>query len=108
MAGKAKRPGYDELAGQVAALREQVRALKAEISRLRMENARLRGEEAEGTGETEDADVASVSAPRGRTSPPRWAKANVVRVSVRRPRKRRSPVPGRRRETPDRRIVHAP
>lgn len=44
MAGKAKRPGYDELAGQVAVLREQVCALKAEVHRLRAENARLRGE----------------------------------------------------------------
>ena len=39
MAGKAKRPGYDELSGQVAALREQVRVLKAEVHRLRTENA---------------------------------------------------------------------
>ena len=103
MAGKAKRPGYDELAGQVAALREQVRALKAEVHRLRAENARLRGD---APMVPEEGDVAA-GAPRGRTSPPRWAKANVVRVQVRRPRKRRAPVPGRCRETPDRRVVHA-
>jgi transposase len=105
MAGKAKRPGYDELAGQVAILREQVRALKAEVHRLRVENARLRGEAPEAVDETAEAGVEA--APRGRTSPPRWAKANVVRVSVRRPRKPRAPVPGRRREVPDRRVVHA-
>jgi transposase len=107
MAGKAKRPGYDELAGQVAALREQVRALKAEVHRLRAENARLRGE---APAAAEDAAGAGAEADlrRGRRSSPRWAKANVVRVSVRRPRKPRAPVPGRRREAPDRRVVHAP
>jgi transposase len=105
MAGKAKRPGYDELAGQVAALREQVRALKAELARLRAENGRLRGEAAAAP----DASAAepTAAASRGRTSPPRWAKANVVRVQVRRPRRRRRPVPGRRRAVPDRQIVHA-
>jgi hypothetical protein len=106
MAGKAKRPGYDELAGQVAVLREQVRALKAENHRLRAENARLRGE-APVVAEEAAQEPAAAAPPRGRTSPPRWAKANVVRVSVRRPRQRRQPVPGRRREAPDRRVVHA-
>lgn len=98
MAGKAKRPGYDELAGQVAALREQVRALKAELARLRAENTRWRG-----TAPAEPAAAAgepAETAPRGRKSPPRWAKANVVRLSRRRPRRPRAPVP-------DRRIVHA-
>ena len=106
MAGQAKRPGYDELAGQVAALREQVRALKAENHRLRAENARLRGE---APAETDDAagEAAEAAPPRGRKTPPRWAKANVVRVRVRRPRQPRAPVPGRRREVPDRRVVHA-
>jgi transposase len=104
MAGKAKRPGYDELAGQVAALREQVRALKAELARLRAENARLRGETSAGP---EDAAGEPVAV-RGRTSPPRWAKAHVVRVRRARPRRPRTPVPGRRREPPDRRIVYAP
>jgi len=103
MAGKAKRPGYDELAGQVAVLREQVRALKEENHRLRAENARLRGDASE---VTQDAEAAPAP-PRGRKAAPRWAKANVVRVSVRRPRKPRAPVPGRRREAPDRRMVHA-
>lgn len=107
MAGKAKRPGYDELAGQVAVLREQVCALKAAVHRLRAENARLRGE---APAAAEDAAGAGAEAGphRGRRSPPRWAKANVVRVSVRRPRQPRAPVPGRRREAPDRRVVHAP
>lgn len=106
MAGKAKRPGYDELAGQVAILREQVRALKAEVHRLRVENARLRGDTPEVAADAAEEGAAAV--PRGRKAPPRWAKANVVRVRVRRPRKRRVPVPGRRCETPDRRVVHAP
>ena len=105
MAGKAKRPGYDELAGQVAVLREQVRALKAEVHRLRAENARLRGAAPEVAEEA--AGETAAAPPRGRKSPPRWAKANVVRVQVRRPRRPRAPVPGRRRETADRRIMHA-
>ena len=103
MAGKAKRPGYDELAGQVATLREQVRLLKAELQRLRAENTRLRGESPATDAVVEEADAP----PPGRKAPPRWAKANVVRVEVRRPRKPRASVPGRRRELPDRRIVHA-
>ena len=110
MAGTAKRPGYDELAGHVAVLREQVRALKAEIHRLRAENARLRGEapETSAAGEpTDAAEAGAEAAPRGRPSPPRWAKANVVWVHVRRPRTPRAPVPGRRLEVPDRRVVHA-
>jgi hypothetical protein len=107
MTGKAKRAGYDELAGQVAARREQVCARKAEVHRLRAENARLRGE---APAAAEDAAGARAAAGphRGRRSPPRWAKANVVRVSVRRPRTPRAPVPGRRREAPDRRVVQAP
>lgn len=104
MAGQAKRPGYDELAEQVAALREQVCALKAENHRLRAENARLRGE---APAAPEDTAGEPAAPPRGRTSPPRWAKANVIRVSRRRPRKPRLPGPGRRREAPTRRITHA-
>jgi hypothetical protein len=104
MAGNVKYPGYDELAAQVAALREQVRALKAEVHRLRAENAWLRGAAPETASAGEPPAVAP---PRGRKAPPRWAKANVVRVQVKRPRKRRAPVPGRRRETPDRRITYA-
>ena len=106
MAGKGQRPGYEELAGQVAALREQVRALKEELRRLRAENARLRG----GPPVAADIAPAEVDEPQsgGRKAPPRWAKANVVRLSGRRPRKRRAPVPGRRREVPARRVVHAP
>jgi hypothetical protein len=105
MAGNVKWPGYDELAGQVAILREQVRALKAEVHRLRVENARLRGEAPEAAGDT--AEDGADPVPRGRKTPPRWAKANVVRVRVQRPRKPRAPVPGRRREEPTRRVVHA-
>jgi transposase len=106
MAGKAPRPGYEELAGQVAALREQVRLLKEEVRRLRVENARLRGA---GAAEPVPAPVERGEAtPGGRKAPPRWAKANVVRVSGRRPRRPRPSVPGRRREVPTRRIIHAP
>jgi hypothetical protein len=106
MAGKALRPGYDELAGQIAALREQVRALKEEIRRLRAENARLRG--AGGLKPSPTPAETGDAAAGGRKAPPRWAKANVVRVSGRRPRRSRAPVPGRRREVPTRRLVHAP
>lgn len=108
MAGKAKRPGYDELAGHVAVLREQVRALKAENQRLRTENARLRGETPAAADDAgEPATEPPAEPPLGRKTPPRGVKANVVRVSVRRPRKRRSPVSGRRREPPDRRVAPA-
>ena len=107
MAGKAKRPGYDELAGQVAALREQVRALKAENHRLRAENARLCGE-APAAPEDTAGEPAEAAPARGRKAPPRWVKANVMRVRARRPRQPRDPVPGRRREAPHRRVVHAP
>jgi hypothetical protein len=103
MAGNAQRPGDDELAGQVAVLREQGRALKAELHRLRAENARLRGD----VPETASAGEPTEAPGRERKAPPRWAKANVVRVRVRRRRKSRAPVPGRRREVPDRRVVHA-
>ena len=106
MAGTATRPGYDEVAGQVAARREQVRARKEETHRLRAEHARLRGAAPEETGDAAG-EAAEATPPRGRETPPRWAKAHVVRVSVRRPRKPRAPVPGRRREMPHRRVVHA-
>lgn len=107
MAGKVKHPSYEELAGQVAALREQVRALKAELHRLRVEHARLRGA-GPARGDEAAEDEGAAVPPRGRKAPPRWAKANVVRVRVRRPRKPRVPVSGRRREVPDRIVVHAP
>jgi transposase len=103
MVGKAQRPGYDELAGQVADLREVVRALKAENARLRAELTALRGEAAEAPG-----DPPPVPDAPKRKSPPRWATANVVRVMHHRPRRPRAPVAGRRRATPDRRILHAP
>ncbi len=105
MAGKAKRPGYDELAAQVATRREQVRALKEEVRRPRAENAALRGDEATAGAGPEGAVAA---APAGRQAPPRWAKANVARRGPRRPRPRRAPVPGRRRAGPARRLLHAP
>ena len=105
MAGTAQRPGYDALAGHVAVLREQVRALKGEVHRLRAENARWRGDVSEVA--TDAAEDGAEAAARGRLAPPRGAQATVVRVQVTRPRQPRAPVPGRRREVPDRRVVHA-
>jgi len=105
MVGKAGRPGYDELAAQVAELRAVVRALKAENGRLRAELAARRGEAA---GAVEPSDPPPAADAPKRKSPPRWAKANVVRVTHHRPRRSRGPGPGRRRAVPDRRILHAP
>jgi transposase len=106
MAGKVRWPGSDELAAQVADLREQVRTLKAENARLRAELAALRGE-GEVSGAQSAAEAEPAQGPPTRKTPPRWAKANVVRVVSRRPRRARVPVPGRRREAPDRRLIHA-
>lgn len=106
MVGKAARPGDDELAAQVAELREQVRTRKAENARLRAELAGLRGEDGAG-GARPAAGTDTASSPPTRKTPPRWARANVVRVASRRPRRPRAPVSGRRRDVPDRRVVHA-
>jgi len=117
MAGKAQRPGYDALAGQVAELREQVRALKTENARLRTEMAELRRGDgtpvAAGPTVGSEPEPGSGSGSGQRKSPPRWAKANVakahvVRVAGGRPRAPRAPVPGRRREVPTQRLIHAP
>jgi hypothetical protein len=101
--GKARRPGYDELAAQVAELREVVRTLKAENARLRAELA------ARGGGDGGEGSDSATTAPVGlkKSRPPRWAKANVVRIAQRRPRRSRSAVAGRRRALPDRQVVHA-
>ncbi|HXV92897.1 MAG TPA: IS66 family transposase [Pseudonocardia sp.] len=102
-------PTYDDLLGRIAALDERVAVLEAENARLRAENARLRGE---GAGESGAGGAAPVGdeppARSGRRRPPGWVKANVVVVARRRPRQARAPVPGRRREVPDRVVVHAP
>lgn len=104
MVGNVGHPGANALAAQVAELREQVRTLKAEIARLRAELAARDG--------TADAAAPpepppATDAPK-RKAPPRWAKANVVRVAHQRPRRPRAPVPGRRRDVADRRVIHAP
>jgi hypothetical protein len=105
MVGKAPRPSYDELAAQVAELREVVRSLQAENARLRAELAHVAGA---ATPEAAPA-TPTPAPPAGRRTPPRWAKANVpVPDAERPPRKRRMAVPGRRRERPDRRILYAP
>jgi hypothetical protein len=104
MVGKASRPSYDDLAAQLAELRATVRALKAENARLRAEVVRLGGDDAPGSVVPADAP----SAATGRATPPRWAKANVPPPpSGRPPRRSRAPVPGRKREPPTKRILHA-
>jgi transposase len=101
--GKAGRPSYNELAAQIAELREVVRSLKAENARLRAEVTALGGQDLEERTESDD------TAPVGpkKISPPRWAKANVVRVAQRRPRRSRPAVAGRQRAIPDRLVMHA-
>src|SRR5687767_13843416 len=102
-------PTYDELRLLVVQLQAQVQALSAENAVLRAEHAALRAELATLRGE--EPPPAGAEGPPGaapRRRPPRWAKANVVVVARRRPRKGRSPVPGRRREAPDRIVLHAP
>ena len=102
MAGSVAQPTVAELRLLVDDLRERIAALEAENARLRAEVTTLRGEEPPPAG----AQGQSGAAPRRR--PPRWAKANVVVVARRRPRKRRHPAPGRRRDIPDRIVMHAP
>jgi transposase len=100
MPRRPAHPTYDELLRRVA-------ALEAEVIRLRAELAAVRGEDdpplpAGSAGVT----AAAPTGPRKR--PPGWVKANVVVVARHRPRAPRAPVPGRRRETPDRIVIHAP
>jgi len=106
MVGKAGRPSYDELATQLAELREVVRALKAENARLRAELAALDGGDGGQGGEGVESALPAPVGPK-KIRPPRWAKANVVRVAQRRPRRSRPAVAGRRRAIPDRQIIHA-
>jgi len=113
MTRRRTQPTYDELAAVVEQLQVQVQALRAENAVLRAENAALRAELADRRGEdaaTGGGAGAGTAAPPppARKRPPRWAKANVVVLTRRRPRQVRSPVPGRRRETPDRMVWHAP
>jgi transposase len=92
MARPRTKPTYAELVDRVA-------ALEAEIARRRAELADLRGE---------DGPPSGPAAPTARKRPPKWAKAKVVVMAQRRPRTPRAPVPGRRRDVPDRIVVHAP
>ena len=100
LAAQQRAPAVAELLLLVGELRERIAALEAENARLRAEVTDLRG----------DAPPASGAAPPvpRRKRPPAWAKANVVVVARHRPRNRREPVPGRRREAPDHIVLHAP
>lgn len=115
MPREARPPTDDDLAALVADLQGQVRRLAAENARIQVENAALRAEVAVLRGEDQPPAGAggvgaggAVGSPAGRRRPPRWAKANVVVVARCRPRAGRVAVPGRRREVPDRIVVHAP
>jgi transposase len=101
MARKRTQPTYTELLARVA-------ALEAEIARLRAELAVLRGDDDPPPSTGAAAPAPAAPAPTARKRPPGWVKANVVIVARRRPRKPRAPVPGRRRDVPDRIVVHAP
>lgn len=110
---RRQRPTYDELAtlvtqlpAELAALRTENAALRAEVATLRAEVAALRGDDDAATGGA--GTGAAAATPPSRKRPPAWVKANVVVVARQRPRHARAPVPGRRREVPDRIIMHAP
>jgi len=88
----------------VASLKTENAQLRATVEALRAELAALRGEAPPAEEECQDVERASVI---GRQAPPRWVKANVKVVSRHKPRKARLPVPGRRRQEPDRQVIHA-
>jgi transposase len=107
MARRPPHPTYEELLGLVAELRDRVAALEAENARLRADLARLRG--GDGPSAIGAEPPASPAAPpRGKTGRLAGFKANVVVVDRHRPRRPRTPVPGRRRDVPGRVVVHAP
>lgn len=100
MPRRPAHPSYDELLARVA-------ALEAEIARLRAELAAVRGEG--GPPDAASGAAAAVVVPTGpKKGRPPGIKANVVRLARHRPRQPRAPVPGRRRDVPDRIMVHAP
>ncbi len=104
--GKMANPRrLKDLARQVAELRRLVTSLKVENARLRAELAALRGEEA--PVEQEEQRDLELGAVIGRNAAPRWLKANVKVVARCKPRRPRAPVPGRRRQEPDRQVIHA-
>lgn len=106
MTRRAARPSYDEVVRQLGALREQLVALEAENARLRAEVARFGG--GDGSPPMETAPVPVVVTPLATGKRPRGIKANVVIVRRVCRRATRQSVPGRRREVPDRVVVHAP
>lgn len=106
MTRRAARPSYDEVVRQLGEVREQLAALAAENARLRAEVARLGGRDDPPPPGT--ASVPAVATPSATGKRPRGIKANVVIVRRSCRRVARLPVPGRRREVPDRIAVHAP
>ena len=98
---RQQQPTYDELATLVAQLQSALEVLRAENAALRAEVAALRGED------PLPSDDRSKPAGAPRQRPLRWAKANVGVVAQHRPRRSRAAVPGRRREVPDRIVLHA-
>lgn len=98
------RPTYDEFVTLVAQLQAELAALRTANAALRAEVAALRGDAAP---DEIDPGVATTP-PSARQRPPAWVKANVMVRERQRPRQPRAPVPGRRRETPDRIVLHAP
>jgi transposase len=106
MPRRPPRPTYEDLPALVAELRDRVAALEAENARLRAEVARLRGED--GPPAASAAATAAPAPAAAKRRPAGGFKANVVVVERHRPRAPRAPVPGRRREAPDRVVVHAP
>ena len=106
MSRRVARPTFDELVTLVGELRDRIAVLEAENARLRAEVAAVRGPD--GPPPTGTAPVPVASAPPAAGKRPLGIKANVVMVARRCRRATRVPVPGRRREVPDRIVVHAP
>src|SRR4051812_6848174 len=103
MDGKAARPSYAELAAQVDELREVVRPLQAEHARLRAELTLGQAGElpavCAGPAVVPSNGWRATTVGQGQCAPP---------AAERPPRKRRTPMLGRRREQPDQRLVYAP
>ncbi len=103
-AARRSRPTTNSPLASVARLA----ALEAEIARLRAELATTRGEDGDppARGAVRQRGGGGIAgAKKGRAA---GFKANPVVVARHRPRQPRAPVPGRRREVPDRIVVHAP